>query len=188
MALDQTPTTDLAAAKNAEQANDAYAAALAHRSTLARLAEQSQSDYDKAVMTLSGGALGISFGYVKEVAGNPPYAHWGILLAAWSAWTVSVAACLFSLSISGVALRKEIDKIDDELLRPEADDGQRAKGGRAWDKATNLLNLAGGILFAVGAAAMIGFVISSQYAQPPSRTPGPNSQRLNRSNQHPGPV
>jgi hypothetical protein len=169
MALDQPPLPDFAGQKSAQQATEVYAAALAHRSTLARLEEQTQSDYDKAVMSLSGGALGVSLLYIRQVADSPPYAYWSILLVAWSAWTLSVTSCLFSLAISGVALRKEIDQLDEELLqeRPGTIDEKKAKGGRVWDAVTGFLNWAGSILFVVGAVSMFGFVWCSQYDRYP---------------------
>ena len=46
---------------------------MTYRETLQRLAGSSQSEHDKAVMTLSGGALGISFAFLKDVATPPPY-------------------------------------------------------------------------------------------------------------------
>lgn len=39
-----------------------------YRQTLINLEQQMQSTYDKAVMTLSGGALGISLAFLKDVA------------------------------------------------------------------------------------------------------------------------
>ena len=131
---------------------------MTYRDTLQRLAEQSQSDYDKAVMTLSGGALGVSFGYMKDIAGPPPYTHSLLLNLSWTAWTFSVIACLFSLGISALALHKEIAKID-------ADWSQDSRGPTIWNTVTIMLNWSGGILFAVGAFLMISFVALNHHEQ-----------------------
>lgn len=148
----------MSASKKIQQETDEYKAAMAYRDTLQRLAEQSQSDYDKAVMTLSGGALGVSFGYMKDIAGPPPYAHSLLLNLSWTAWTLSVIACLFSLGISALALHKEIAKID-------ADWSQQSRGPTVWNTVTIVLNWSGGILFAVGAFLMISFVALNHHEQ-----------------------
>ena len=159
-----------------------------YRSTLQRLAEESQSDYDKAVMTLSGGALGISFGYLKDVAGPPPYLHSLLLNLAWTAWTFSVVACLFSLAFSSLALNKEIAKLDEDWSQP-------TEGTTIWDRVTGILNWSGGSLFAVGAFLMIFFVALNHHEQHATANPpatnttaafptgtgsGPNTQTGNR--------
>ena len=43
----------------------------AYRARLARLRTRAFANYDKAVITLSGGALGISFAFVKDAVGRP---------------------------------------------------------------------------------------------------------------------
>ena len=144
--------------KKSQQDDEEYRVMMEYRSTLQRLAEQSQSDYDKAVMTLSGGALGISFGYLKDVAGPPPHLYNYLLNLAWSAWTISVVACLFSLAFSGLALRKEIAKLDEDWSQP-------TEGTTIWDKLTGVLNWSGGTLFAVGAFLMIFFVALNHHEQ-----------------------
>lgn len=36
--------------------------------------QQAQTDYEKTVLSLSGGALGISFAFVKDIVGSKPLA------------------------------------------------------------------------------------------------------------------
>ena len=38
-----------------------------YRDNLQKIEGEMQSEYDKAVMTLSGGAIGISFAFIKDV-------------------------------------------------------------------------------------------------------------------------
>ena len=134
------------------------AATTAYRDTLSRLAEQAQSEYDKAVMTLSGGALGISFGYLKDIAGPPPHAHTWLLVFAWLSWTVSVFSCLFSQASSASAMRLAIAQLD--LNSPEAE-----PTGGTFNRITQWLNRLAGGLFVVGTLFMIVFAVLNQNEQ-----------------------
>ena len=58
----------------------------AYRNVLIALETKSQTEYDRLVVALSGGALGISFAFVERFVGDdPPLALW-TLMAAWVAW------------------------------------------------------------------------------------------------------
>ena len=142
------------------------AAADEYRANLQRLAEEAQSDYDKAVMTLSGGALGISFGYLKDIAGPPPHEHVWLLVISWVCWTGSVTACLYSLATSASALRKAIEQHDLGSIDTE-------RPGGLFDRLTTWLNSAGGILFTVGTIFMIAFAVLNQNEQPKTITQSP---------------
>jgi len=72
-----------------------------------RLREQAnQAAYDKAVMTLSGGALAISVAVVKDFFGGQAAAWSCTLLLAWIAWALSLTSILFSFHFSVLAQRK----------------------------------------------------------------------------------
>ncbi|WP_134984071.1 hypothetical protein [Xanthomonas axonopodis] len=43
-----------------------------YRQWLVVAEQKAQEDYDKTVLTLSGGALGISFAFVKDIVGQNP--------------------------------------------------------------------------------------------------------------------
>src|SRR4051812_17758561 len=88
-----------------------------YRDLIEKGAQKSQSDYDKAVLTLSGGALGVSIAFVKDIVGKDAH-HSYYLTAAWLLWGVSCAAVLLSYYSSAVAHRKESA---DFVARPAAD-------------------------------------------------------------------
>lgn len=125
-----------------------------YRRTLETLERESQQSYDKAVLTLSGGALGISFAFVSNIFGKSPVICPGWLLTAWISWGVSVTAILFSFFFSNLALRKAIDQVDNKTIRGE-------RPGGSFDMVTAILNAAGGLLFLVGVISIIIFVTAN---------------------------
>src|SRR5690242_8681658 len=73
--------------------------------------QKAQEDFDKWVLTLSGGGLGTSFAFIKDLIGTGPLAHPLLLFSAWSAWAVSIVATLASFFFSQLALRTAIRQV-----------------------------------------------------------------------------
>lgn len=120
---------------------------LSYRDMLQKLEQESQNSYDKAVLTLSGGALGISFAFIKDVVGTKPITNQAYLLTAWILWGISILSILFSFYFSNLALRKAVDQLD--------------KGDQPsnwYDTITAVLNVAGGVLFLLGVIFIVVFV------------------------------
>ena len=67
-----------------------------HREFLQRLEVQSQSAFDKSVLALSGGALGLSFAFVTDIVPLERATDVACLMLAWGAWAISVACVLAS--------------------------------------------------------------------------------------------
>lgn len=110
-----------------------------------------QEDYDKAVLTLSGGALGVSFAFIKDVIGPGAITHPRLLLGAWIVWGMSVVITLASYWFSGRALRKAINQIDAGNIHGKVPGG-------AYAGITESLNAVGGLLFVTGVILMVFFV------------------------------
>jgi hypothetical protein len=124
--------------------NDEFTRRLAaYKEVLTRLEQEAQSDYDKAVMALSGGALGVTFSFWKELSGRAAPVHSGFLVVAWICWGLSVTSVLFSFYTSQRALRHAISQVEERtiyLYRP----------GGWFGRITTSLNAFGGILFFLG--------------------------------------
>jgi hypothetical protein len=122
------------------------------RDLLQQYAADAQDAYDKAVLTLSGGALGVSFAFIKDVVGTGPLHHWEWLVAAWSAWVLSTASKLWSFYSSEAAMQAAIDKWDD---------GEREWKGllTAPNLWTTILDKVAGVSFVLGVIAMGVFVV-----------------------------
>lgn len=111
-----------------------------YREQLQTDAQKSQESYDKAVLTLSGGALALTFTFIKDLTVSGHIRHIRFLLASWMMWSISILVILFSFLCSYYALDYAIKQIDN--------------GETEYDKLTNwtnklttLLNIAGGLLF-----------------------------------------
>lgn len=122
-----------------------------YRTHLVLAEQKAQEQFDKTVLTLSGGALGISFAAIKHLTGSGAVSATGLLLTAWSCWALSAFAVLLSFFFSHQALRRAIKQVDTGTIRSEPPGG--------WlDRITAVLNMLGAILFGVGLASMIMFV------------------------------
>jgi hypothetical protein len=116
------------------------------------LAEQkSQADYDKTVVALSGGALGISFAILDKVVAHGPAVRPGLLISAWVAWAASVTLVLVSHYLSCLALAKAIKQTDQGEV-------QGIRPGGMWSVFLDISNGGSGFLFVIGVLLMTAFV------------------------------
>ena len=112
--------------------------------------QKSQSDYDKTILTLSGGALAISFSFLKDYVGDGPIYNLCFLFLSWISWASSVTLILVSFYVSRLALNKAIEQVDNGTILNE-------KPGGRWSYIIDGLNALGGILFVIGVILMISF-------------------------------
>lgn len=121
-----------------------------YRRALVAAEQKAQEDYDKHVIALSGGALGISFLFLKDVIGGRPIEWDWALLAAWYCWAASIIAVLASFFLSQLALRAAIRQLNAGKIYD-------SRPGGVFATATAVLNVSGGILFFVGVCLMTTF-------------------------------
>ena len=88
----------------------------AYRKSLLAAEQQMQAEYDKGVMTLSGGALGISFAFLKDVVGTKSLFHGNYLLWAWILWAFSISCILASYFTSAKSLRDAAIAVDQQTI------------------------------------------------------------------------
>lgn len=122
-----------------------------YRRWLVAAEQKSQEDFDKTVLSLSGGALGISFVFLKDVVGERALVHPFCLLAAWVCWGISVISVLLSFHLSHLALRAAIQQVDDGTIYSQPPGGKYAR-------MTAALNALGGAFFFAGVLLMTIFV------------------------------
>jgi hypothetical protein len=127
---------------------------IAYRSTLLRLQQEMQSEYDKAVLTLSGSAFAGSFLYVKEVLGSGAPMKALTLQLAWLFWGLSMLAVLASYWFSAKAMEKAVEQVDaDKIFEGHA--------GGFFDKFTRAMNAVSGISFILGLVFFVIYVSSN---------------------------
>ena len=113
------------------------------RNLLQTLETEAQKTYDKAVMSLSGGALGLSFAFVKDVGPLDEASAKLLLMLAWAAWGVSLALILSSHFTSVLSMRAE-----------SAGSGKEG----FFDTLTEVCNVGGGLSFIAGVVLLVLFV------------------------------
>jgi hypothetical protein len=119
-----------------------------YRRSLVALQQDAQVDYDKAILTLSGGALGISFAFFRDITAKLTTTHAGFLLGAWICWALSLTAALAGFYTSVGAFQKIIQQIDK---------GREPDVNKA-NAPTKLLNKVAGALFVPGVFCAILFL------------------------------
>ena len=123
----------------------------AYRNHLVLAEQKSQDDFDKTVLSLSGGALGISFAFVKDMIGENPIVHPTWLWLSWVIWAFSSLAVLASFFMSHLALREAIAQCDNGTIHHK-------KPGGVFATLTQVLNASGALLFVAGVCFMAAFV------------------------------
>lgn len=122
-----------------------------YRNLLIGLEQKAQENFDRWVITLSGGALGVTFAFLNDILKtNPPIHTWAITLA-WGSWAFSITSVLASFFVSQLALRKAIIQTDSGALEHE-------RAGGCYDCVTAGLNILGLVLFLVGVLSAVFFV------------------------------
>jgi hypothetical protein len=122
-----------------------------YRKTLQMTEQQMQAEYDKSVLTLSGGALGISMTFLKDIVLTKGGIQGGcFLLMAWIFWGMSITCTLYSFYTSTLAFRKAIKQTDEGKIYSELQGGY-------FQLITNILNFSSGLLFLIGVIFIVIF-------------------------------
>jgi hypothetical protein len=117
--------------------------------------------YDKYVLTLSGGALALSVTFINDIIGDGPARAPALIVSAWIAFTLSVAAALVSIHQSGPLFRDFRDALD--RVAQEAGDRFRWKDVRieqskCWRlRLMGWLNCGSLVLFLLGVILLLTF-------------------------------
>ena len=87
---------------------------LDERRLLVQAGQNSANQFDKAVIALSAGALGLSIVFVREIASPPTKETLGLLSYAWISFGVSLLSILLSFLLSQQALRRQSEILEKE--------------------------------------------------------------------------
>jgi hypothetical protein len=121
--------------------------AIEERKRLTALHEKATDSFDRAVMTLSGGALGISLAFIHDVAPHPR--HVWVLGIGWILFAVSLLLILGSFLTSERAIVRMVTAMDA---------GESAIARGRW---TDYLNWASAGAFILGVAFLVLFAWSN---------------------------
>ena len=122
----------------------------AYRAQLVALEQKFQEAYDKAVLILSGGALGLSLVVVKDYLRLRGGGGSGLIALALLSWALSVSCILFSSRSSRKVLRSAVTRVDNGV--PSAHLGELS------DRVASGLSTGSGVLFLVGVGFFASYV------------------------------
>ena len=112
---------------------------------------QTSANYDKAILTLSGGALAISITFVNSLDNMQPSC---LLKISWLLWVISIILILISFETGRHAIRKAIVEYDKEIK-------DENKIYNSLHYITMFLNWAAGLLFIIGTFLFLTFATQS---------------------------
>ena len=119
-----------------------------YRDLLQELSVKSQEQYDKTVITLSIGALGLSFAFIKDIVDIKVANGINFLTGSWICFTLSVLSVLLSFLASKYALNQAI----------VAEDNNKEININRADLITTILNWLSSAFFIIGLIFIIVFV------------------------------
>jgi len=128
---------------------DAY---LAYRQSLDNAEVEVSGRYDKWILTLSGGALGLTITFLEKIAPIPKTETVWLLTFSWIIFVVSILSALISLLTSQSAIRE---------VRNCLDEGKDLKSSKCFSIITNILNWASALLFVLGAVCFCLFTLKN---------------------------
>lgn len=131
-----------------------YDGMVAYRDFLIAADQKASEAYDKTIMTLSGGALGLSVTFLKDIVGDSKRVSVCWLEASWMCLTVSLLLILASMLFSQWALRKAINQVDTRTLDHE-------QAGGLLSFCTASLNVFAGLLCVAGIMLLAWFSLAN---------------------------
>ena len=125
-----------------------------YRDHCVEASQKAQDSYDRAILSLSGGALAVSLVFLKDVIGTRELISRDLLLSSWILWVLSILGVLASHFFSQRALITAVSQVDAGTIHKEPPGGLSTK-------LTIGLNLLSGLTFLGGTFAMLRFVLDN---------------------------
>jgi len=147
----------MSAAPKTEQ-ETRYQVYLDERKALVEGENASADQFDKAILTLAAGALGLSLVFLEKIAPNPSPKTINYLSISWTALVVSLIAILSSFILSQHAYRRQREILEDEIF-PVA--GKQVDSVNWWSIWTTRLNWLSIATFIIGATMLAVFSIAN---------------------------
>jgi hypothetical protein len=92
-----------------------------YRQELIESKNASQDELDKALLTLSAGAFGITFAFINDfITGTPVWIS--LLFASWISWGLTIGFCLVAFYLSVISFDRSLNKLskDPESIYEES--------------------------------------------------------------------
>lgn len=147
------PKADMRPRRRTENRKNDDALFLEYRKHLWEAGKSASEHTDKAIMTLSAGALALSMTFLKDIVPLKDVIELPLIIAAWSAFGFSIACVLFSQYESRKAIDVQMQRLESQIAR----DYESASKPNPHTDRTNRLNVFAGALFFTGLILTILF-------------------------------
>lgn len=134
-----------------------YDAFLKHRASLRDIAKHNIEAFDKALLALSSGALGLSLVFVENIGGSPESRHNYLLGAAWVGYLLAIMANLQSYRTGWRDADNEIRR-QDKLFAESGRYDYSTNPAREW---TKILNSLAFWLFSIATALLCAYALTN---------------------------
>jgi len=141
----------------ADQFPEDYKAYLEERRWLFGFEHQISQSFDKYMLTLSAGALGLSITFIKQLAPNPLPKTLPYLYFSWGLFTLALLIVLMSLLFSQHAFHRQSKAMD----KAYADQQDARSHHNIWVDATDWANWLSIIFFTAGVVCLMVFSSSN---------------------------
>ena len=121
--------------------------------------QSSAENFDKNIITLAAGALGISLIFIEKIAPDPNKQTLIYLYLAWGSLLLSLLATLSGLLTSQHSYSRARDILEDEFFPQQAENGNSKKN--RWAAWTHFFNWTSIAAFIVGTAMLAFFSIQN---------------------------
>lgn len=157
-----------------------------YRDLLEELRQKSEEAYDKTVLTLASGALGLSIAFLDKIVPPGEAAYRWLLYLSWSFWVLALLLAVASFALSSLSMSRAIDEYDarsDSAAADASSNGHHPTAG-SWSSARiNTITISAsffaGIFLLLGVCTMVLFAIMNverSYAMADKLVPGGTSR------------
>jgi hypothetical protein len=143
--------------KNDDKTYDVY---LGEREKLISSLAEETHKFDKAILTLSGGAFGFSLAFIKDIVPTIKGGTFFWLLASWAGFGLSLLSTMISFLASQGACRKQIEILEQDFFGEEKQEKQKKQEkltnrAAGWTLGLNITSIAA---FILGVILLVVFV------------------------------
>lgn len=146
------PLSNAIKVKN-NQDEKTYGVYIEERKHLIEATKEGARSFDKAILTLSAGAFGLSLSFVLHFLPNQILVALPFIKYSWLLLGLSIFSTLTSFLTSQWACEKQIEILEKQFL----DEKSRSLKGNAFAKITNFLNIFSMLTFIVGLSLLACF-------------------------------
>jgi len=138
-----------------------YHVYLDERKALIDAERESARLFDKAILTLTSGAFGLSLAFIRQIVPSIRCGTKLFLIFGWTGFSLSLLSTLISFLISQFACRKQREILELEYSRDQKQNSQEDKQNikNKWARCTNRLNISSLVFFILGLIFLAVFVI-----------------------------